>query len=198
MNQPITSLHATTPQLLKATGIALASAAVLLVIAVLPAEYGVDPIGAGRLLGLTALSGEAETAPVQNTPATSAMKAAGSGGDTVVRQTAAYQDGEMSLVLQPNEGAEIKASMRQGDAFVFSWTSTGPVNLDMHGEAFQAKSDEFTSYWKDKDLSSGYGSFTAPFEGNHGWYWRNRGTEPVTVTVKVSGYFQKLFRPGHP
>lgn len=80
MNQPITSLHATTPQLLKATGIALASAAVLLVIAVLPAEYGVDPIGAGRLLGLTALSGEAETAPVQNTPATSAMKAAGSGG----------------------------------------------------------------------------------------------------------------------
>lgn len=190
MTQTIPSIHATTPQLLKATGIAIAAAAVLLVTAVLPAEYGIDPIGVGGALGLTALSGHSEP-DAQVEPAQAA-------GDThVVRQTTAYHDGEMSLTLQPDEGAEIKAAMKGGDVFVFAWTATGPVNFDMHGEATDAKADEFTSYWKDRGQSSGNGSFTAPFNGNHGWYWRNRGTEPVTVTVKVSGYFEKLFLPGH-
>ncbi len=40
-------------QLVRSTVIAAAVAAVLLVVAVLPAEYGVDPTGIGRLLGLT-------------------------------------------------------------------------------------------------------------------------------------------------
>lgn len=194
MTQTIQSIHATTPQLLKATGVAIAVSAVLLVVAVLPAEYGIDPTGAGKALGLTALSGHAEpvaeTAPVVPT-------AQPAGEAQVVRQGAPFHDGEMSLRLQPNEGAEIKAAMKGGDGFVFAWTATGPVNFDMHGEAFDAKADEFTSYWKDRGQSGGNGSFTAPFDGNHGWYWRNRGTEPVTVTVKVSGYFEKLFRPEH-
>ena len=46
-------IHASTPQLLKATAVALVAAATLLVSAVLPAEYGIDPIGIGKALGLT-------------------------------------------------------------------------------------------------------------------------------------------------
>jgi hypothetical protein len=41
--------------LAKATGVALLVAAVVLVTAVLPAEYGIDPIGAGRAMGITSL-----------------------------------------------------------------------------------------------------------------------------------------------
>lgn len=196
MTQTLSSIHATTPQLLKATGIAIAVAATLLVTAVLPAEYGLDPTGIGKVLGLTALSGHTEPAVEPNATVPAAPPQAA--GETYVeRQDRAFQDGEMSLTLQPNEGAEIKASMRAGDAFVFAWSATGPVNFDMHGEAFDAKADEFTSYWKDRGQSSANGSFTAPFDGNHGWYWRNKGSEPVTVTVKISGYFEKLFQPGH-
>lgn len=85
--------------------------------------------------------------------------------------------------------------MRAGDAFVFSWSSNGgPVNFDMHGEKPNA-GDEFSSYWKDRAKTTGHGTFTAPFEGSHGWYWKNKGTVPVTITVKVIGYFQKLYRP---
>ena len=36
----------------KATAVALAAAAVLLLTAVLPAEYGIDPFGTGKLLRL--------------------------------------------------------------------------------------------------------------------------------------------------
>jgi len=39
-----------------AAGAALLAAGLILVIAVLPAEYGVDPLGVGRRLGLTAMS----------------------------------------------------------------------------------------------------------------------------------------------
>ncbi|MGQ0699977.1 MAG: hypothetical protein ACT4PZ_17250 [Panacagrimonas sp.] len=189
MTQTIQSIHATTSQLLRATAVAITAAAVLLVAAVLPAEYGIDPTGVGKAMGLTALSGHTETAAEPTAAAPAA--------EPVVRQADAFREGEMSLTLQPDEGAEIKAAMKGGDSFVFAWTATGPVNFDMHGEAFDAKADEFSSYWKDRGQSSGNGSFTAPFDGNHGWYWRNRGTEPVTVTVKLSGYFEKLFEPGH-
>ena len=43
----------TTAQLLRSTVIALVAAIVILVTVVLPAEYAIDPTGAGRLLGLT-------------------------------------------------------------------------------------------------------------------------------------------------
>lgn len=28
----------------------------------------------------------------------------------------------------------------------------------------------------------------------HGWFWRNRGTEVVTVTLRTSGDYQELKR----
>ena len=194
MTQATTPIHATTPQLIKATGAALLAAAAILLTTVLPAEYGLDPTGIGKALGLTALSSTAESAEA---PAVTAAPAAtASVTQSVTQSESPFQNGEMSLVLQANEGAEIKALMRAGDAFVFSWsTDGGPVNFDMHGEKPNA-GDEFSSYWKDRAKTSGHGSFTAPFDGSHGWYGTNRSTEPVTVTVKLSGYFEKLYRPG--
>ncbi len=84
--------------------------------------------------------------------------------------------------------------MRKGEQFVFNWAvEGGAVNVDMHGEKPNA-GDEFTSYWKAKELTSDQGSFVAPFDGTHGWFWRNRGDKPVTVKVKVSGFYEKLAR----
>lgn len=102
----------------------------------------------------------------------------------------------MALTLKPGEGAEIKATMRKGDQFVFGWVAeNGKVEFDMHGEAVNARNDEFTSYWKGVDRADSHGAFTAPFDGTHGWYWNNSGKVPVTVRVKVSGFFEKLQRP---
>ena len=190
--------HASTAQLLKATGGALLLAAIILITTVLPAEYGVDPTGIGRALGLNALS-EAPEAAEAATPAVAApaeTPATVAPIDTqVVKRDTPFKTGEMSLTLQASQGAEIKARMAAGDSFVFSWTSSGgPVNVDMHGEKPNA-GDEFTSYWKDRAQTSGHGSFTAPFAGSHGWYWKNKGTEPVTITVKVAGWFEGLYLP---
>ena len=67
----------TTRQLNRATLLAAAAAALILVTAVLPAEYGVDPTGIGGALGLTPM-GEMKTAEAGGAPA-----AASAGGDFV-------------------------------------------------------------------------------------------------------------------
>jgi hypothetical protein len=101
----------------------------------------------------------------------------------------------MTVTLPPHEGVEIKALMQKGQQFVFNWsTDGGPVNFDMHGERPNA-GDEFTSYWKEKQKTTAQGAFVAPFDGSHGWYWHNRSDQPVAVTVKVSGFYEKLYQP---
>lgn len=206
MTQAPISIHTTTPQLLRATGMAILAATVILVTIVVPAEYGRDPTGIGTALGLTALGAEAaepvgpEPAPATGSAPVPAPARAGEAPlprdnpMAVVASATPFATGEMSLTLQANEGAEIKALMRAQESFVFSWVSDGPVNFDMHGERPDGGKD-FSSYWKDRGQTRGHGRFIAPFDGTHGWYWRNRGEQPVTVTVKVAGYYEKLYRP---
>lgn len=193
----------TSKALLKASAVALAVAVLTLIFAILPAEYGVDPTGVGARMGLTAMSNSDPAAAADQElgeliePAIQAEGAIApiSPLDAVWKSESAYRTDEMSLTLQPNEGAEIKALMQVGERMMFTWEADGGVNFDMHGEALNAGKDEFTSYWKGRDETSGHGAFQAPFAGTHGWYWRNRGTAPVTVRVKTSGYYEKLFRP---
>ncbi|MFP5336973.1 MAG: hypothetical protein ACLGIW_00500 [Gammaproteobacteria bacterium] len=189
MNTNPSPLHPTTPQLLKATAGAALIAAVLLVIAVLPAEYGRDPTGLGRILGLTALNAVA--------PAEASLNPTGTpptAQNAVIPSETPFQNGEMQVTLRPGEGTEVKALMQSGEALVFSWTADAPVNFDMHGEK-PNDGNNYTSYWRDRAQTSAHGSFTAPYDGTHGWYWKNPGTMPVNVTVKVSGYYQKLYQP---
>lgn len=171
---------------------AAGGAAVIVALFVLPAERGVDVTGLGSILGLTGMrAAEAEAEPAKASPAASAeampVKA------TIAKSTPMRSD-EMSLTLAPHTGAEIKARMAKGDHLIFRWEASGPVKADMHGEP-KGGGGEFTTYWKEKDLTNGQGAFTAPFEGTHGWYWRNQGETPVMVKVSASGFYGELFRP---
>lgn len=115
---------------------------------------------------------------------------------TVTRLDGVPSTQSLSVTLPPGKGAEIQSPMKRGNGFVFHWTASGVVDVDMHGERPDAH-DEYTTYWVQGGERSGTGLFTAPFDGNHGWYWRNRGTEPVTVEVTVTGIQGALFRPSH-
>lgn len=191
--RPLPSL----PQLWKATGVALLMALTILITAVLPAEHGIDPTGIGRKLGLGKLAASTTLDPVAVTPLplANASDASATPAQSVVKSSVPFRSGEMALTLPPGEGAEIKAVMEKGDQFFFAWHAEGKVDFDMHGEARNARSDEFTSYWKGTMQTDGHGSFTALFDGTHGWYWHNWGNQPVTVRVKVSGFYEKLYRP---
>lgn len=206
-------------QLAKSTVISAVAAAAILVTVVLPSEYGIDPTGLGSAMGLTEMgeikvqlseeaemdrqADEAQQAPVQPAASQTSPQPVPQQGssilDRIIRefgisaayaQTAARQD-EVSITLQPGEGAEIKLVMIKGATANYSWTANGSkVNFDTHGDG----SGENISYEKGRGVAEDSGVLEAAFDGNHGWFWRNRTSAPVTVTVKTDGAYSDIKR----
>ena len=175
-------------QLNRATGLAVLIAGAILMTTVLPAEYGIDPTGIGQVLGLKKMGDMKEAAASEQEPA--ATTAINPPVATATTSSPGIQTGRVTLTLQPGEGREVKATMKAGEEFDFAWsTDLGQVNYDQHGEIAGAASDEYTSYDKGTKASSA-GKFRAPFDGTHGWYWRNRTDSPVTITVTATGQFE--------
>jgi hypothetical protein len=200
-------------QLIRSTVIAAISAVVLLVAVVLPAEYGIDPTGVGRVLRLTemgeiktklaaeAAAEEAQAKPsmVLNAtettlpapaPVAVAPKAEPSqvASDTANRQK--WRD-EMTFTLKPDEGIEVKMKMNNGDKATFAWAvQGGVVNYDTHGDSV----GQAISYEKGRAVSSNEGELVAAFTGNHGWFWRNRGKADVTLVLRTGGAYAKIDR----
>lgn len=206
-----------TRQLIRSTIIAAVSAVVLLYTVVLPSEYGVDPTGIGRALGLTEM-GEIKTRLAQEAaedeaatkvanaapnaaPAQTGKEAAAPAAPAVVATasqpaapaataTAQWRD-ELSFTLTPGQGTEIKMKMKEGEKALFAWTvQGGVVNFDTHGDAL----GKSISYEKGRAVVSDEGELVAAFTGNHGWFWRNRGQADVTVTLKAGGAYSDLKR----
>ena len=167
------------------TAIALSVAIVLLATVVLPAEYGLDPLHTGAMLGLTALSaspaakaipvpvGATEFKPVQDGP--------------IGYYNAAYKVDSAELKLGPYEYLEYKYRMEKDASMLFSWSASAAVTHDFHGDSGTGKGSE-QSYDK-KDRQSSSGTLVAPFAGMHGWYWENPSGETITITLHSAGFY---------
>jgi hypothetical protein len=96
-------------------------------------------------------------------------------------------------VIIPAEGEiEYKLAAAKSATLQYAWTSDkGDLFFDFHGEPKGDTSGYFESYGKDTKAQSN-GSITTPFEGTHGWYWRNDNDFAVTVTLKVKGDYQRM------
>lgn len=186
-------------QLVRSTAIAIAAAGAILVAVVLPAEYGIDPTGAGKVLGLTemgqikmqlAAEAEADRAAEVAAAPTAEPVVAPSPASTTVPPAAGRSDA-MTITLSPGEGAEVKLVMDEGAKANFAWTVTGGVvNFDLHADG----GGRSTSYEKGRGVPAAEGVLEAAFDGNHGWYWRNRGDSPVTVTLRTTGAYTDIKR----
>lgn len=176
---------------------AAAGAILVLTLFVLPAERGIDITGVGTALGLTRMA-----EPVEAEEGNAGLMVPADVGDVAVQtgqsisKATVLRSDEITLVVEPHSGAEVKARMKKGDHFIFRWMADGgKIKFDMHGEPLHGKENEFVSYWEEKDRLSAQGSFTAPFEGTHGWYWRNRGNEKMTIKVSTTGFYEALYQP---
>jgi hypothetical protein len=180
-----------------AAGAALLFAGLILVIAVLPAEYGVDPLGIGRRLGLMAMSDVAE-----QVDALAANRATGGAGAirAIAPQDHRYREESVDFKLGPGEFVEYKYRLEKGQALLYSWNATGPVNVDVHAEPDGAPRGYAESYDKKDRVEQGSGTMTAPFSGIHGWYWQNQGRSEVTVSLSSAGFYNLAheFRQGEP
>ena len=213
-----------TAKLIRSTIIAAIVALVLLVTVVMPAEYALDPTGAGRLLGLTEM-GEIKAQIAEEAAADEAaqMVAVQSSADQkapditkpvvaeAVREPASsleteaapaepkpapepeiaepqWQD-EVRVVLTPGQGTEFKLTMEEGAVARFSWVSEGgPVNFDTHGDG----GGQSISYEKGRGVPEDEGELKAAFTGNHGWFFRNRNDNDITLVLRTGGYYGQL------
>jgi len=199
-NFPHKSELPSTAKLIKSTVLAAVAAGVILVTVVMPAEYGIDPIGVGRLLGLKRMgeikmslareaAAEIAVPPAAGTrPADQDMRPAPVPAPEKAKAAAAARTDEMSLTLAPNQGAEIKLALAKGRKAKYSWTSSGGrANYDIHGDSRELKI-KYHGYSKGSGKTAS-GVLTAAFDGHHGWFWRNRTGAALTVTLNVSGEY---------
>ena len=165
---------------------AVAGAAVILVVAVLPAEYGVDPLGAGAMFGFSRMSPQAvEDVPP---PPPGAQPNAPRIVGPAALYAGAFKTDTAEFTIDPYEYLEYKYDLVKGGSFVFAWQASAPVVHDFHGEPDDNPKNGVQSY--DKSTKRGdNGSLVAPFTGIHGWYWENTSGEPVTVKITAAGFF---------
>lgn len=208
--------------LIVATVVALLAAAAILVAFVLPAEYGIDPLGTGRALGLMDLaSATGEPAKPVTAPAASSAPPAADAAKTVINPVLvtlpgadaptvkdtfiAQRDGfrfdSREITLAPGEGMEIKYDMKKGAGLLYSWTTSAPVFFEFHGEpdvkpAGKEGTDYYESYELDdkKGRDQSHGTFVAPSTGIHGWFWENKSDKPVTLKLHSAGFFDWIMQ----
>jgi hypothetical protein len=211
-NQPEGTQLPSSIQLLKSTAIAAVVAMLLLLVIVMPAEYGIDPTGVGSVTGLkrmgeikvllaeeaaqdeeallNAINGTTPTPPAE-------VVQIASPSSTVVAEVAelplenAERSDVMQVTLAPDAAKEVKVTLAKGKNVQFAWESNGgAVNFDTHGDS-AALDINYFSYGKGIEQSQS-GNVEAAFDGHHGWYWRNRTATAVTITLRTSGEYTDI------
>ena len=196
MTKSVATMEPPPPQgrsLLKATLLAIIVAAVVLVTVVLPAEYGIDPLGTGRALGLDDLfAAKAEVEAQASAPATVAARE----GGPLAPQFTNYREDARELTIPPKTGIEFKYDLDKGATMIYEWKADNFVDFDFHTEKANTRPVVSDSFEKGEGVQK-RGGYTAPYDGIHGWYWENGTDKPVKITLRVSGFFSeaRLFMP---
>lgn len=191
-------------KLLKSTVAAIVLASIILVTAVLPAEYGIDPTGMGSVLGLTKM-GEIKVSLAQEAAAEEAVsntveKEVEKAAEPTVPATVVtakvdppktIMSDSITVSLKPDQGREVKVAMLKGGKVNYKWVaSNGRANFDVHGDSSKLKINYFN--YSKGSLESDSGVLEAEFDGKHGWFWRNRTGETMTITLEVEGEFTEM------
>jgi hypothetical protein len=181
-----------------AAGAALLVAGLVLVMFVLPAEFAVDPLGTGARFGLLDLGITGQQVEALETAA--ATGGAGQAAAILAAQDRPFQQETVEFNIGPRQWVEYKYRLDKGEALLYSWKASAPVNLDFHAEPDSGPRGYAQSYETKQAVTEASGTMTAPFSGIHGWYWQNTTDEDITVTLTSSGYYNVAheFRDGQP
>ena len=187
-------------QLIRSTAIAAASAVAILVTVVLPAEYNIDPTGIGGVLGLSEM-GEIKAQLAEEAEADRLLEIEAEEQSSLMNDifglfvgTAYAQDAEIwrdetTFTLAPGDSAEWKLVMEEGQTVEYRMlVDGGRVNFDMHGHG----GGNSVTYEKGRGSTGDEGEIIATFDDEHGWFWRNRDSQPATVTVQVRGEYTEF------
>lgn len=187
-------------RLLLAIAGALAAALLILFVAVIPAEFGRDPTGLGKATGLSKLWAPPQVALDPNTLA----------GPLAREYPTGFRTDVVEIPLRAVSGdprdfqLEYKVRMRKGATLVYEWQVEGARNeadlyYDFHGHTLAAAPGETMTVatYRQATGERQAGALTPGFDGIHGWFFQNSGFGPVTVRLKLAGFYE-LIPAGEP
>ena len=167
--------------------------------AILPVEFGFDPLGVAKLTGLDRLRAPQEVAfqPADGE----------SIGPRARDYTVAYRTDTVEIPLQGVFGPlfanelEYKVRMDKDATLTYAWSVEplgGPDDFyyAFHGHTLDDDPDQITvANYREGTAANAAGALVAPFEGVHGWYFVNQSAKPVVIHLKLSGFYD-LIPPG--
>lgn len=193
--QPIEKDLPSSAQLLKSTIIAIIMIVILFVMVILPAEYGTDPTGVGKILGLKEM-GDIKMSLLEESQNESLQESEPFSIDTDSVEAEKISDtineDVVEITIEPGKAIEIKLEMKIGDIVQYEWrTIKGGLNYNLHGDGYKG-SKKSINYKKGRMVPSDSGELKAEFDGYHGWFWRNREKFSVTVILQTSGDYIRI------
>ncbi len=177
----------------------LAAAALIVLGAIMPAEFNRDPLGVGKLSGLSRL-----WAPDEKTiDPTSAAAPRSREYDTPFRTDAVEIPlGDFMAGADKSE-LEYKVRMKKDATLIYAWEVIGTreprdFHYDQHGHTTPVAGQAMTvaTYKQGFGLQQ-QGALTAPFDGIQGWQFSNSSEKPVMVRLRLSGFYE-LIPAGQP
>jgi len=204
-NNPEDSELPSTSKLIKSTILAAVAAGVLLVTVVMPAEYGIDPTGFGKVIGLKKM-GDIKASLAEEVAAEKSNNIAVKDDDEPAQAEVAVTPNpesadttptilnhEMQVTLAPDESTEIKVKTSKNNKVQYTWwTDSGKAFFDLHADSKKLNIN-YHSYEKGTEQQK-EGELIAAFDGSHGWYWRNRTSNTITITLKTRGEYTEIIQ----
>lgn len=176
------------PLLLMTMG-ALGLGALIVFGAVLPAEFNRDPLGLGKLTGLSRLWAPEETEVAAGSTVRAREYAAPFRTDVVEIPLGGFLEGADRSEL------EYKVRMAKDATLIYAWEVIGATDerdfrFDQHGHTTPAPGQAMSvSTWRQDFGLKQQGALTAPFDGIQGWQFSNSGERPVVVRLRLSGFY---------
>jgi hypothetical protein len=177
-------------------GSAIVAGALVLFGGLIPAEYGRDSIGLGRLTGINALWSPAEIKVDGTVTASAAQSYSTPFRSDVISIPLGVEGGEQTSEL------EYKVQMEKGATLIYSWEVPGIADqeefyTEFHGHTLESREKMTVADYRKATGTKDNGALVAPFDGIHGWYVQNQSVRPVTLTLRVSGFYS-LIPAGQP
>lgn len=177
---------------------ALILAALIVLGAILPAEFNRDPLGVGRLSGLSRL-----WAPADRQVAAAAGAARAREYDAPFRTDVIEIPLGDFLAGADKSELEYKVRMKKDATLIYAWEVIGTTeprdfHFDQHGHTTPAPGEAMAvATWRQAFGLKQQGALTAPFDGIQGWQFSNSSEKPVVVRLRLAGFYE-LVPAGQP
>ena len=182
-------------QLFKSLILGLITALIIFLTIILPAEYAIDPTGIGKKIGLQEmgiikkeLAEEAEADRKLDKIKNKDSSLLNNFFNIFISKAKAQEHEKwkdnINFIIKPGETSEWKLTLVKGQSFEYEVIAEGGlINFDLHGHG----NGKSVTYEKGRGSKGSSGKIVVNFEGEHGWFFRNRDKKNVSITIKIRG-----------